>query len=1360
MFLMTAYIDNMNTASRLLVRIFVFLSCLTATAGLLRAERMIVPVDNGPLGNSITALLQDGDGFIWVGTASGLMRYDMHSYRCFDGTPVSRTMIRCLTLDDDGNIWAGTENGAVVWSSESERFRNIGGRIASHPVKTVTRTSQGTMLLTAGEGVAVVDPASLKVRFIAGEGEKTWLNNILTTTTDADGNIWAWSHDRLIRFDFTDDSMSPEIDVWPFAYKVRAMATDSLGRLWFNDRQQLMMMPLPSGDTAGSPVTIATGCDIRDILIADDCVLVVSAYDGIQRFHIGKDGIPDDKGITWIAPGFPGDVANSVQCVEKDRDGNYWFGTGDGIYVECERPKELFHNIAAGTSGGLIHNVVADISIGPDGALWAATSGGLECIRKVSPGSYDVEHFYPTPPRTENEEPGDIRLQTLAFDNDGTMWLGTKRTMQFFDPKQRRFFERRDITDMLAASGAQFSKELYRDSLGNMWMGFTYGGLFVYDAGEEKCRAVRFEGTELYDAGPQAILQDAGDYMWIGTKYKGILRFRPDDIVSVGDMLSVSHYNSYFRHGETSDEGISINVFHITADGTLLAGTSQGLYRYDARTDSFKPCTSEAPGKNVWILDIIADADGVLWISTEQGVYRYTPDSAQIPFHELYDGTFGRPDYNFGSCRDTAGTIYLGGINGITYFNPRQITDSCKKAKVYVSGISILNRQTVPDGIHLESDINRSRHLTLRHGDSYFSIDFTTLTFDPEGRERFYYRIEDSSSDWIPIAGTNRLSFSNLAQGEYLLQVKAADASGISEDGSAEIVLTVLPPWWLTWWAYCIYGLVVVSIGAAALFVIQTRLRAEQKVRMLKYKQQLFADLTHGLKTPLAMMQIPLQLLTDRRKSPDEESRQKLLAMLNTNVMKLSDIIRQLMEFRKIDQNCVSLDIADIDIVEYVRRICDCFRMHFELKGLDFGCRLPEEPIKMTLDPGKIELALYNLLQNASTFTLPGGSVDVSLTKTGNMVSIAVRDTGIGIRAENLDKIFQRFYQVHENNAKPVFGAGIGLTVAKEFVEMHNGRIKVESRYGAGSTFTICLPIKTLYRSEYYIVRRSEHEDGSMILPVYSKQYVTAIPYMKQEQEIDESKSVTVYILTGRAEISDIVRMVLSDCNVAHFGTATAASEAIKKRRPQLILIDTDVYDRSESLDFCRKIKDMKQTEDIPVVLLASDSTPEDTRQFIDAGADSWMEMPFDVDLFQARIHQLARRYVDLQQKLKIGQIIGGNEEIVVETADEKFMNRVAEVVEKNISNEDFTLEVFAKEAGVSRTVLNMRIQGIVRQSPMELLRNARMHRAAKLLETDAYDVAQVGYMVGFSDPRYFSTCFKKQFGETPRAYRQNHRKS
>ena len=243
----------------------------------------------------------------------------------------------------------------------------------------------------------------------------------------------------------------------------------------------------------------------------------------------------------------------------------------------------------------------------------------------------------------------------------------------------------------------------------------------------------------------------------------------------------------------------------------------------------------------------------------------------------------------------------------------------------------------------------------------------------------------------------------------------------------------------------------------------------------------------------------------------------------------------------------------------------------------------------------------------------------------------------------------------------------------------------------------------------------------------------------------------------GGGDITGLVRMVLSDYNVLHYNNVEDTLRAVRERRPQLILIDIVVYDREEGLALCRRLKGSKQTDDIPVVLLTADDTPEDARIFCEAGVDAWMEKPFDVELFRARVRQLVSRHVDLQQKLKIGQILGKHEDIVVESADEKFMSRVTEIVEQNIPNEEFSLEVFAREMRVSRSVLNMRIQGIVGKSPMELLRNARMQRAAQLLATNAYDVAQVGYMVGFSDPRYFSTSFKKQFGVSPRAYMQNH---
>ncbi len=1346
----------MKPMTRLFFQALLILSCLAFGVAPARAERVIVPVEGGPVGNSITALLQDDDGFMWVGTISGLMRYDMYSYRYFgdsDGLPVSRTMIRCLTRDDKGRVWIGTENGAVVYDPVQERFQRIGGRIAAVPVKTITRTSRGTMLLTVGEGVAVVDPSSLEYRFIAGKN----LNNILAITTDTGGGIWGWSQGQLSHFDFSDDAMSPRIDGRPFAYEVRAMAVDSRGRLWFNDRRRLMTVPLPAGDAQIPPPTVVrSGVDVRSIRIDGDSVVVTSSYDGIHLFRIAEDGVPVLNGVVWIDPGSPSEVCNSVLCAERDRSGNYWFGTVDGIYVSCECPREIFHNMSAAGTAGLIHNVVSDVCLGPDGAVWAATSGGLDRIRHTSPGHYAVEHFLPSLP-WESAEPGDSRLQTVAFDSRGMMWLGTKRRLLFFDPQSRRFFERGEVTGLLTRCGALFSKELRCDSRGNIWMGFIYGGLFVYDTAAERCRAVRFAGTDLYDASPQSVLEDAAGDMWVGTKSRGLLRFRPGDAIREGDTLRVDHYDTYFLQDRALAGFVSINALYAAADGTVYAGTSHGLYRYDAAFDRFEVCPLNVFGGEVWILDIIADTDGVLWVSTMQGVYRYAPGAEQAPFYELSGGAFARLDYNLGSCLDADGTLFLGGINGITWFDPRQVERPDEAAKVYVSGVSVLNRDITPDGVHLESNINRSHRLTLNYDDYQLSLDFTTLTFAPEGRERFYYRIDGTTPDWIPVGETNRLSFSNLARGEYMLRVKAADASGVLGEGSTDILITVLPPWWLTWWAYCIYGVLALLLAAAVVWVILIRYRAAQQVRMVQYKQQLFINLTHGLKTPLTMMQVPLQLMSDGGEPLSDEARRGLLAMVSANVKKLANTVRQLMEFRKIDQNRVSMNLAEVDIVEYVRRICDYFRTLFESKGLKLVCDLPGETIMMTFDPEKIELALYNLLQNAYTFTHPGGEVSVGLRRNGRTVCIAVHDTGIGIRSEYLDKIFLRFWQVHESDTMPPLGAGIGLAVAREFVEMHNGRIEVESRYGSGSTFTICLPLEARYKAEQYYIHKSDKSDEEQILPVYTKQYAESEVYVENDPGIDESKSDTVYVVAGGGDITGLVRMVLSDYNVLHYNNVEDALRAVRERRPQLILIDIVVYDREEGLALCRRLKGSKQTDDIPVVLLTADDTPEDARIFCEAGVDAWMEKPFDVELFRARVRQLVSRHADLQQKLKIGQILGKRENIVVESADEKFMSRVTEIVEQNIPNEEFSLEVFAREMRVSRSVLNMRIQSIVGKSPMELLRNARMQRAAQLLETNAYDVAQVGYMVGFSDPRYFSTSFKKQFGVSPRAYMQNH---
>ena len=1340
---------------QLFIYIFVFLAGGLVGMDRAQAEQLIVPVEDGPVGNSITNLLQDDDGFMWVGTISGLMRYDMRSYHYFDdidGLPVSRTRIRCLARDAEGNIWVGTENGAVVYDTTLERFRRIGGRITALPVKTITRAPQGVMMLTTNEGIAFVNPKSLEYRFVTAKH----LNNILEVTTDTEGDVWSWGHGQLSHFDFSDDPMDPRIESHTFAYEVRAMAVDHYGRLWFNDRQRLMMVTLPTGDEPlSAPRLISRGIDARAIRIEANEVIVVSSYNGIHQFRITDDGTPVKSGLMWIDAEAPNEVCNSVQCVERDRDGHYWFGTADGVYVGYESPREIFHKLSStSASESLTHNVISDLYLAADSTVWAATSGGLDRIRQTASGHYHIDHFIPrlSPGRVEL---GDQRLQTLVCDRQGLMWIGTKRLLLFFNPLTRQFVERKPVTDFLARHGALFSKELHSDSRGNIWMGFIYGGLFAYDPASEQCRIVNFADIDLYDAVPQTILEDADGSIWIGTKSKGLLRFRPESVRTEEERLVIEHYDSYFLEDPNHSKFISINTLCATDDRALYVGTSHGIYRYESALNRFVACPMNAFGKEVWVLDIIADRDNTLWISTTQGLYHYTPGAGQAPFYELAGGSFARLDYNLGSCIGPDGTLFIGGVNGLTYFHPQRTEQPHEAAKVYVSNISVLNREIRPDGVHLEANINHSRRLTLNYDDYQLSLDFSTLKFALDGRERFYYRIDGLSADWVALGDTNRLSFSNLAPGEYLLQVKATDALGLLGEDSTDILIKVLPPWWLTWWAYCIYALLALLIAAITVWIILIRYRATQQVRMVKYKQQLFINLTHGLKTPLTMMQVPLQLIAGEHAPLSDEERRTLLAMISANVKKLSNMIRQLMEFRKIDQRQVSMNLAEIDIVAYVGCICDYFRAHFEAKNLKIECDLPTEQIAMTVDPEKIELVLYNLLQNAYTFTHPGGKVQVSLQRDEQGICIAVRDTGIGIRSEYLDKIFRRFWQVHESDTMPTLGAGIGLAVAREFVEMHNGCIKVESRYGTGSCFTICLPMEGRYKAEQYYIHKSDQADDEQILPVYTKQYAESDLYIERNPDIDESKSDMIYVVAGGSDIARLARMVLPNYNVLNFNNVEQSLQGISDRRPSAVLIDTEVYDREEGLTLCRKIKQSNQTNDIPVLLLTADDSPEVARIFCEAGADAWMEKPFDVELFRARVQQLVERQANLQQKIKLGQILNQQPDIIAESADEKFMSRVMEVIEQNIPNETFSLEVFAREMGVSRSVLNMRIQHIVGKSPMELLRNARMQRAAQLLASNTYDVAQVGYMVGFSDPRYFSTSFKKQFGMSPRAYMQ-----
>lgn len=1327
------------------------------------ASHYVVPVESGPIGSSVTSLLQDGDGYMWVGTISGLMRYDMYSYRYFgdcDGVALSHTMTRSLSLAPDGAVWIGTEKGAVVYDPRQATFRHIGGRIAKMPVKTVTPTPAGSMMLTVGDGIAIVDPATLSYRFLAGSAGKSFLNNILVTATDPTGCIWAWSNSTLMRIDFPAPDAAPRISTHRFPYEIRAMAIDPQGRLWFNDRDRLLTMQLPSaGRPHAAPVEIATGLDVRAIRIYGCEAVVTTSYDGIHLFTLSPSGLISPSETVWIDPSAPSEVCNSVVCVERDRSGHYWFGTVDGIHVACKRQREVFHTLSASDPNGLSHNVVADLCPAPDGALWVATSGGLDRLVRTPDGGCSTSRFAP-PESSREADPGDRRLQSVLIDSCGLVWLGTKRTLRFFDPATARFVARPDITAPLDRAGARFSKELFLDRKGNVWMGFSYGGLFVYDRKSATSLPVKLAGVNLFDASPQAIIEDSEGRIWVGTKNRGLLRFSPSAARRSASALEVPRFDTFSLTDRVDADFITVNSLHRAHNGTIYVGSSHGLYALAPGAKAFTECRLSPFDRDVWVLNVTSDLDGSLWVSTMQGVYHFTPGADRAPFYRLADGAFARSDYNFGSCRLPDGTIFLGGINGLTSFHPDRVLPPASPGRVHISSVSVLNRELRPDGDRLTADIDRARRLTLHHDDHQVSLDFSTLSFTPDRSVRFFYRIDGLMPEWMPLGEGNRLSLSGLAPGKYLLQVKAADISGSLGDDTTELIIEALPPWWLTWWAYALYALGILLVVAIVVWGYLSRQRAAREVAMVHYKQQLFINMTHGFKTPLTMMQVPLQLLADSsaRLAPDD--RRRLIAMMKANVNKLANTVRQLMEFRKIDRDKISLNLAEIDLVDFVERICLYFKPLFESKRIAFTCNMPSERIMATLDPEKIELALYNLLQNAYTFTRPEGSVTLTLSVAHGAVSIAVADTGIGISQEHIDKIFNSFYQVYISDHLPPLGAGIGLTIAREFARMHSGNVTVQSSYGHGSTFTLSLPLKAdRHLGSGYIHAPNQPDPDDRVRPEYTRQYVETDLFI-DEPPAPAHNADSIFVVSGSAEMAPLVRMVLPDLAVSHFNDLKAVLKAVRDSHPQLIVIDIAVYDRDEGLRLIRSLKASKAVSHIPVILLAPDDTPEDARTFCEAGADAWIEKPFDVELFRARVKQLVSRHADLREKLKMGQILGKQDEVVAETADEKFMTRVMEVIERNIPNEEFSLNEFAQEMLVSRSVLNSRIQSIVGKSPMELLRAARMDRAAQLLATNAYDVAQVGYMVGFGDPRYFSTCFRKRFGDSPRTFMQKAREA
>lgn len=1377
---------------RVSIRTGVLLAAAVATAvvsGRTHAQDMRfkrLTVDEGLSNNNVLALTQDRQGFIWIGTNDGLNRYDGYDFTTFrhdarDSTTLSNNGVSALLLDYQGRLWVGATEGVNLFDPDTGSFtaytlRGEAGESVSRRITALFEDRSHRIWVGTTRGLYLFDPNRHEFTRYGYEatsasdfrGDLYRLNYVTAIYEDRIGRIWIGTSGGLnlldsargifSRFETSAGAMVED--------EVRDMAEDSDGNLWVATvRDGLYRLDAAAlqftryARVAGDPSSLPSN-SVRALQWFRGR-LVVGTSEGLAVFNQARETFTTFTTVYGdeTSLSFP-----SVRCILEDDQGNLWIGTWEGLNY-FDRYSSHFVHVRRNPEDprGLSDNLISSFAEDASGGVWVGTErGGLNYVSpdRRSTRTYRHESGATSTPSVDN-------VKALLVDSRGTLWLGTHDGgLNRYDRRTGRFdYFRHDPSDSTSLSGDRVYA-IYEDRLGDLWIGTNKTGLNRFD--RETGRFIRYT----VNSGPgsissnevNAIHEDRLGNLWVGTA-QGL---------NLMDRRSGTFTHFLPRRDDTASLiDPTIRTIFEDSRGRLWVGTSGGLELFDRRHESFTHYTVRDGLPNDAINCILEDADNNLWVSTNQGLSRFDPQSRTFRNFDVRDGVQSS-QFNMNACMAASdGQLYFGGVNGFSRFHPASIAVNPLEPPVYITGFNLFNQPITASmaGSPLARDISETEEITLRHDQNVLSFEYVALNYAVSARNQYAYILEGFDEEWNYVGTRRSATYTNLPPGRYTFRVKASNNDGLWNEQGAMLKIHVLPPMWRTWWAYLSYVLILGATGYGAyryslnVLRLKNRLALEQIRRktdddLHAAKMQFFTNISHEFRTPLTLIVGPLQELLDAH-DVDSKSRENL-SFIKRNADRLLRLVNQLMDFRKLETNHMRLEVARTNIVAFIREIALNFDEFARHAGIRFSVRTDYDGVYVWFDRDKLETVFVNLLSNAFKFTPDGGEISVEIRLSGptphahegerssdvGRVHVTVRDTGVGMSKDDLDHIFERFYQARPRVRN---GTGIGVTLARGIVEIHGGTMTVESRKGQGTSFTVTLPLGREHLADAEVASSSHVPERP------------AIPVELEEAEStgDGSSSEPV----GPADMPlvlliddhDDMRAYVRNCLLAENYRVREAANGLEGFRtavevfPDLVVCDV-MMPEMDGIELCRKLKEDLRTSHIPVIMLTARSGSNDEIEGLETGADDYITKPFESRLLLARVHNLIDQRRKLRERFSLGVPIKPVGD-ARDTRDDAFLRKVLDILEEQHGDSDLTVEALSQEVGMSRVYLHKKLKALTDHTPSELIRTVRLKHASRLLLEGELTVSEIGYRVGFNSPSHFATSFKRQFGQSPTDY-------
>ena len=801
-----------------------------------------------------------------------------------------------------------------------------------------------------------------------------------------------------------------------------------------------------------------------------------------------------------------------------------------------------------------------------------------------------------------------------------------------------------------------------------------------------------------------------------------------------------------------------------------------GLCRYDVEKDEFKWYNKFSGFNEENIAAIIEDKKGNIWVSGNAGITKLNRTNEQVVNFTINDGLLS-DDFNFNATlRDENGNLYFGNYKGVDYFNPKDLTINTSIPSLYLTGLKIFNKDVIPntENAPLSKIITETNSLEFNHKQSVFTIEYTGINYTRPEKNQYAYYLEGLEESWNFVGNKRSATYTNLDYGDYTFKLKAANNDGVWNEKPLELKIKILPPWWKTSWAIASYFLLFI-LGVLLLNkVTKDRIKEKELIKnertqriqedaLHKKKLQFFTNISHEFRTPLTLILNPLKdIMRDENiKLPEKVKAKHNIIFKNSN--RLYRLINELMDLRKLELNKVRIKASKINLVDFTKNIVAYFKEEALSRNIFLTLDTEMSNIKTWADESMLEKIIFNILSNAMKVTLDNGSINIDLidddkdyilplisnTKPVKVIEIVISDTGPGLKKSQVDKIFERFYQVENLNKTYYGGTGIGLEVVNNFVKLHKGKIEVKSKVNEGTTFKIILPKGKSHFSKDQIINYKKEVDETEKEVNFIPTNQTQIEGSQNLEEEITTKKHTVLIVEDNTELRSYLKTELGKSyKVLLANNGKKGLEKAQKYFPDVILTDV-IMPEMDGFEFCKKIKTDIRTSHIPLLMLTAKGRIEDRIEGIEYGSDAYMTKPFDLHLLALRLSQLITSRKLIFDKY-FSEVSGAKENTNTTSIDKDFINRVLDFIGENISDSNLSVEQLANELHLSRSQLYRKIKTLTGQTVNQLLRKIRLERAYQILETGSAYVNEVCDKVGFSSPSYFTKCFKAHFGILP----------